>query len=475
MSPTSLLVALLVCAASADQESCQGRCVEGFNPKKKCQCDELCSYYQSCCTDYVEVCKPKVTRGDVFTLPEDEYPYVDFDIDVSTIDPVTDTITTSIRTTASSMQFTPTDSFPSLRPETTQETDDTVLLNSETLTETPLKIPEGGDEEQKEEACNGKPFDAFTDLKNGSLFAFRGKYFYELDEKSVLPGYPKLIQDVWGIEGPIDAAFTRINCQGKTYLFKDHLYWRFEDGILDPGFPKNISDGFRNIPDNLDAAVALPAHSYSGQERAYFFKGNQYWEYEFQHQPSQEECEGSTMSTVFEHFAVLQKAGWMSFFEILFGDDESEGTKGPWLISEDWHGVPDSVDAAVAGRIYFSSPSSTHSDWVPKHKSKSKSRAKAKAKRRRNRRRYRSRNRHSRRSRDIWSWFSSEEYGGDYDIDLNFEWFQPSHCEPVQSIYFFVGDKYYRVNLRTKRVDAMNPPYPRSTAKYWLGCPSLQE
>lgn len=34
------------------------------------------------------------------------------------------------------------------------------------------------------------------------------------------PGYPKLISDVWGIEGPIDAAFTRINCQGKTYLFK---------------------------------------------------------------------------------------------------------------------------------------------------------------------------------------------------------------------------------------------------------------
>lgn len=34
------------------------------------------------------------------------------------------------------------------------------------------------------------------------------------------PGYPKLIRDVWGIEGPIDAAFTRINCQGKTYLFQ---------------------------------------------------------------------------------------------------------------------------------------------------------------------------------------------------------------------------------------------------------------
>lgn len=49
---------------------------------------------------------------------------------------------------------------------------------------------------------------------------FPGKYFYELDKSSVRPGYPKLISDVWGIEGPIDAAFTRINCQGKTYLFK---------------------------------------------------------------------------------------------------------------------------------------------------------------------------------------------------------------------------------------------------------------
>ena len=47
-----------------------------------------------------------------------------------------------------------------------------------------------------------------------------GEYFFELDDKSVLPGYPKLIQDVWGMSGPIDAAFTRINCQGKSYIFK---------------------------------------------------------------------------------------------------------------------------------------------------------------------------------------------------------------------------------------------------------------
>lgn len=35
---------------------------------------------------------------------------------------------------------------------------------------------------------------------------------------------------------------------------------------------------------------------------------------------------------------------------------------------------------------------------------------------------------------------------------------------------FITADKYYRVDLQTKRVDAALPPYPRSIAKYWLGC-----
>lgn len=118
------------------------------------------------------------------------------------------------------------------------------------VTTSPETTDQGTSDSPEEELCSGKPFDAFTDLKNGSLFAFRGdsmdrsgrrggggggclgssashtaspplgQYCYELDETAVRPGYPKLIRDVWGIEGPIDAAFTRINCQGKTYLFK---------------------------------------------------------------------------------------------------------------------------------------------------------------------------------------------------------------------------------------------------------------
>ncbi|MCQ7614261.1 hemopexin repeat-containing protein [Salmonella enterica] len=433
--------------------------MEGFNKDRKCQCDELCSYYQSCCPDYTVECKRHVTRGDVFTRPEDEYS----DYDYETQDNASSTYT---------------------QPESTIRGPE---LPSQTSEQMPVLSPERGPEETghvlqttdqgtAEELCSGKPFNAFTDLKNGSLFAFRGQYCYELDEKAVRPGYPKLIRDVWGVEGPIDAAFTRINCQGKTYLFKGSQYWRFEDGILDPDYPRAISEGFHGIPDNVDAALALPAHSYSGRERVYFFKGKRYWLYEFQQQPSQEECEGSAQSAVFMHFARIRDP-WSSIFDLLFWGGSFGGAGEAQLISKDWQGLPEKVDAAMAGHIYISG-STPRSSWAKKSKWKS----------RRNRKRYRSHRRRSqkggRQSRSIlsrsWlSWFSSEESDlgtysydyGDYDMD----WQVPASCEPIQSVYFFSGDKYYRVNLRTRRVDTVTPPYPRPIAQYWLGCPASDD
>ncbi|XP_004857038.3 vitronectin [Heterocephalus glaber] len=474
-----LMLALLAWVALADQESCKGRCTEGFNAEKKCQCDELCSYYQSCCSDYMAECKPQVTRGDVFTRAEDEYGYYDYQTKDNTEDH-TQMESPSPTTAVSQSQSEGTSEPPPvLNPEKESPTFEASTLGPKTETSGPEGVslrPEATDQgalesPAEEELCSGKPFDAFTDLKNGSIFAFRGKYCYELDETAVRPGYPKLIRDVWGIEGPIDAAFTRINCQGKTYLFKGGQYWRFEDGVLDPDFPRNISEGFSGIPDNLDAALALPAHSYSGRERVYFFKGKRYWEYEFQRQPSQEECEGSSLSAVFEHFALMQRNSWEDIFELLFWGRSSGGVREPQFISRDWHGVPGKVDAAMPGHIYVSG-SVLHSSGAKKQKS-----------RRRSRKRYRSRGSRSRSriqnahrpSRSLWlSLFSSEEsgLGVGYD-DYEMSWVVPATCEPVQSVYFFSGDKYYRVNLRTRRVDTVHPPYPRSIAQYWLGCPPL--
>ncbi|XP_051014024.1 vitronectin [Acomys russatus] len=475
-----LMLALLAWVSLADQESCQGRCTQGFMASKKCQCDELCSYYQSCCADYMEQCKPQVTRGDVFTMPEDEYGY-DY------LEEIKNDTVTHVQPESTS----PEDHHLKPRTEgTPKPTPSSEPKEQAPKLEASTSRPEAGHQEVtlrpeatdqgtsgllEEELCSGEPFDAFTDLKNGSLFAFRGKYCYELDETAVRPGYPKLIQDVWGIEGPIDAAFTRINCQGKTYIFKGSQYWRFEDGVLDPDYPRNISEGFSGIPDNVDAALALPAHRYSGRERVYFFKGKQYWEYEFHQQPSQEECTRSSPSAVFEHFALLQRDSWESIFELLFWGRSSDGVREPQFISRDWHGVPGKVDAAMAGRIYI-----TGSTFPSTQAKKQKSR-------RRSRKRYRSRRGrgHSRRhrlnsrrpSRSVWlSLFSSEESGlGAYNYDYDMDWHIPATCEPIQSVYFFSGDKYYRVNLRTRRVDSVYPPYPRPIAQYWLGCPGPEK
>ncbi|XP_019587033.1 vitronectin [Rhinolophus sinicus] len=461
-SPRPLLVlALLAWVVLADQESCKDRCTEGFNADRKCQCDELCSYYQSCCADYMAECKHQVTRGDVFTLPEDEYGNLDYHEETSVYtQPESSTLSSDLQAQTERAP----EQAAGLNPEKGQGIPKPAVG--------PASSAHGNSESSAEELCSGKPFDAFTDLKNGSVFAFRGQYCYELDEKAVKPGYPKRIQDVWGIEGPIDAAFTRINCQGKTYLFKGSQYWRFEDGVLDPDYPRDISEGFTGIPDNVDAALALPAHSYSGRERVYFFKGKQYWEYEFQHQPSQEECEGSSLSAVFEHFVLLQRNSWEDIFELLFWGRSSGGAGQPQLISQDWPGVPDQVDAAMAGRIYISGYA-PRSSWAKNVKSKPRSRKGYGS--RRGRGGGRSQTRH-RKSRSSWlSLFSSEDSGlGDYNYDNNYDtdWIVPATCEPIQSVYFFSGDNYYRVNLRTRRVDSVSPPYPRDIAQYWLGCPA---
>ncbi|NXL91166.1 VTNC protein, partial [Alectura lathami] len=437
-----VLALALLALARAAEDSCEGRCDEGFNAEKKCQCDTLCHYYQSCCSDYATVCKAKVTRGDVFALPEDDYLDYDLPIDTGTVVP----------TEAAAPTDHPTEPPTTLTPDGERNTEETPVE-----TEVPVLNPttpsdgteDEGSADDPEELCSRKPFDAFTDLKNGSIYAFRGKYFYELDKSSVRPGYPKLISDVWGIEGPIDAAFTRINCQGKTYLFKGSKYWRFDDGALDPGYPRDISEGFEGIPNNIDAAFALPAHSFHGNERVYFFKDKFYWSYDFAHQPTQAECEKSSPSTVFNHYAFMNRDSWEDIFNVLFGS-RMIGASGPRYISRDWRGVPSRLDAAMAGRIYVAS----------------------RQPRRRNSRRQRKRyKKHRTLNLGLWSWLHNDSESTDAEND----WLSGSQCETLQSVYFFVGDKYYRVNLRTKRVDLVQPRYPRSIAQYWLDCPQPGE
>ena len=70
----------------------------------------------------------------------------------------------------------------------------------------------------------------------------------------------------------MDAVFTW-NRNKKTYIFKGPDYWRFDERTrrIDTGYPKEISKGWPDIVDNIDAAVTW------SNWFSYVFKGNDYW------------------------------------------------------------------------------------------------------------------------------------------------------------------------------------------------------
>ncbi|XP_037603538.1 vitronectin b [Sebastes umbrosus] len=437
MKPAVALLGLvlLLDTTFAAEESCVGRC-GAFDPQTKCQCDSMCVYYGSCCGDFDTICPKKIARGDTF----------------EETDEVTEAVTT----------VTVTESTPTTLPPTFNTVAVTTAASPPPTTTqgpTPAVHPDAA-------ACSGRPFDAFLQLKNGSIYAFRGEYFFELDDKSVVPGYPKLIQDVWGISGPIDAAFTRINCQGKSYIFKGNKYWRFDGDLLDEDYPRDISVGFDGIPDGVDATFAIPAPSHRGKEKAYFFKGDKYYQYEFKHQPSHEECvqmSRSSPSMLFTRYTDLFcDQTWEDFFTELFGSSISSHHTGPRLTSRDWQGIRHPVDAAMVGRVYLS-PKPTASSLLAarRRSSRKKKLSKKRAQRRRQSRQVL--------FDDLWGYDDLFAYS-DYSDIFDDSPIQEYKSTPIQNVYFFKRDKYYRVDLQTKRVASAIPAYPRSIAKYWLGC-----
>lgn len=117
-----------------------------------------------------------------------------------------------------------------------------------------------------------------------------------------MPGYPRRISEGWGgLPSNLDAALSWPD--GKIYFFKviflkmchdaviddqfpstltfvittflflfccmqGSYYWRWRDNAIDPGYPKQIREGFAGIPDNIDAAFV-----WGGNDKTYFIKG----------------------------------------------------------------------------------------------------------------------------------------------------------------------------------------------------------
>ena len=92
---------------------------------------------------------------------------------------------------------------------------------------------------------------------------------------------PKLIKE-YGLPQEmkrLDAAFTW-GGNGKTYFFKGDKYWRYNEQMkrIDPGYPKNISEGWGPVVGGHHPIDAVMTWS---DGNTYFFNGLNFSKYEF--------------------------------------------------------------------------------------------------------------------------------------------------------------------------------------------------
>lgn len=138
------------------------------------------------------------------------------------------------------------------------------------------------DDSNNTDLCSGRPANAVTTLKNGTVVVFRGHYFWTLDSYRN-PGPARGITDVWGIPSPIDTVYTRCNCQGKTYIFKGAQYWRFDNGEVDSGYPKLVSTGFDGLQGQITAALSVPEYRRRAESVYFFKRGGLVQKYSYRH------------------------------------------------------------------------------------------------------------------------------------------------------------------------------------------------
>uniref|UniRef100_A0A4X2KSM8 SMB domain-containing protein n=1 Tax=Vombatus ursinus TaxID=29139 RepID=A0A4X2KSM8_VOMUR len=222
--------------------SCKGRCFESFARGRECDCDAACKKYGKCCPDYEDFCEEDSKKK---RTPKDK---------PTPAPPAVDDAGSGLD-----------NGIYGGRP--SQGIVNLPMLSDET------------------NLCNGKPVDGLTTLRNGTLVAFRGHYFWLLNP-STPPSPARRITEVWGIPSPIDTVFTRCNCEGKTFFFKDSQYWRFTNDVKDPGYPKPIVKGFGGLNGKIVAALSIAKYK-NRPESVYFFKkGGTIQQYTYQQEPT---------------------------------------------------------------------------------------------------------------------------------------------------------------------------------------------
>ncbi|XP_041063740.1 proteoglycan 4b [Carcharodon carcharias] len=193
--------------------------------------------------------------------------------------------------------------------------------------------------------CNTRPSDAMTTLQNGTTYIFRGHLFWTMDQKRQALGNTGRISDVWGIPSPIDTVFTRCNCNGKTFFFKGEQYWRFQNGVMDRGYPQSIAIGFAGLNGKIRTALSVAAYK-NRPETVYFFKnGGRYQKYVYQRSPTN--CALRTGTYTYRVLRQRFKRQTLVITKTIKSLKTGQ-LSSAMSVRKNWHGFPVRVTSAIS-------------------------------------------------------------------------------------------------------------------------------
>ena len=123
-------------------------------------------------------------------------------------------------------------------------------------------------------------------IGTGIVFLFKGAEYegFNFFAETGMPGYPKPIKGNWGLPesftSDLDAAFNTET--GKAYFFKGDQYLQYDmtTNTTDPGYPKPICGNWQGFPINFTTNIDAALRWKSNSTKVFFFKGREYIRYD---------------------------------------------------------------------------------------------------------------------------------------------------------------------------------------------------
>ncbi|XP_072050161.1 matrix metalloproteinase-14-like [Amphiura filiformis] len=121
--------------------------------------------------------------------------------------------------------------------------------------------------------CPGADIDAVVSINDGRTFILEGSQIWQILPNGVAPGFPKQISEIFsGLPDDVDAGFYYEIYAGRTYFFYESgsMVYQYFDTTFEGS--ATVSAKWPGLPDNIDAAFV-----WSGNGRPYFTKDDQYY------------------------------------------------------------------------------------------------------------------------------------------------------------------------------------------------------